>query len=368
MPASTEVKGVIWKSRNVERQGKVYFTGYLNTDQLSQMLDKFQTDPELDFQLILTPKCLNLRARIVEDRLFIFEADQIGKDELFEFKRLVAAEKIESIEGTEGRKEFLDELQVEKKKIETKVKEIFERAFFENGKVYNSQDKDIDLRSYKDQEIRVLLEALIEEPLSEKYPDHPRFSKLFSRAHTNRLIKEVIRVGRVENPVKSLEELIQGFLIPLDLIDTQSMRAGQKSYFIRKDLEDTQYAGEIIRRLNLVQAPMNIKEMKDYIRRRFDIDEQFFELLIFALLRRGKIVLKKHDELFKVTQIEEIAGNPNRYRWNFFTEVALPQETDKEKIARIIEGLTGRKVDPIDNEELELGWQELYEMRQFTAT
>ncbi len=363
VPPSTDVKGVIWGSRNVERQGKVYFTENLSTDHLTQMLDKFQTDPDLDFQLVLTPGCLNLSTRIADDRFFIFEAGEIGKDELFEIKKLVAAEKIESIEKTEGRKEFLDELQVEKKKIETKAREIFERAFFENGKIYNSQVRDIDLRNYKDQGIRLLLEALIEEPLSEKYPDHPKFPRFFSRNHTNKLIKEVIRVGKVENPVKSLEELIQGVLMPLYLVDTQSMRAGQKSYLIKKALEDTQYAGEIIRRLDLARGIMNIKEIKDHIRRHFGIDEQFFEILIFALLRRGKIVLKKHDELFKVTRIDEIAGNPNRYRWDFFTEVALPQETDKEKIARIIEGLTGKKVDPIDDEELELGWQELHEMR-----
>jgi len=239
MPPSTDAREVIWESRNVERQGKVYFAENLNTDQLAQMLDKFQTDPDLDFQLVLTPRCLNLRARIADDRFFIFEAGETGKDEQFEFKKLVAVEKIESIEKTEGRKEFLDELQVERKKIETKAKEIFEKAIFENGKIYNSQEKDIDLRRYKDQGIRVLLEALIDEPLSEKYPDHPRFSTRFSRAHTNRLIKEVIRVGKVENPVKSLEDLIQSVLIPLDLIDSHSMRAGQKFYFIKKNIEDT---------------------------------------------------------------------------------------------------------------------------------
>ncbi|MBA7691254.1 hypothetical protein ES703_99797 [subsurface metagenome] len=204
---------------------------------------------------------------------------------------------------------------------------------------------------------------MIEGPLSEKYTNHPKFIKLYRRSNTNRLVKEVIRVGKVENPVKSLEELIHGVIMPLDLIDSQSVRAGKKSYFIRKNLEDTQYAGEIIRLLNLAHGIMSINDIKDNIRRHFGIDEQFFELLIFALLRRGKIVLKKHDGLFKVTQIEEIAGNPNRYRWDFFTQITLPLPTNKEIIARIVEGLTGRKVDPSDEEEIELGWQELYTMR-----
>jgi len=363
IPAYTDVKGVIWESRNVERQGKVYFTENLSTNQLSQMLDKFQTDPDIDFQFVLTLGCLNLKGRIEDDRLFIFEGGELGKDELFKLKILVAAEKIEAIEKNEGRKEFLDELQVEKKKTETKVGEIFERVFFENGRIYNSQETDIDLRDYREHGIKALLEALIEGPLSEKYLEHPKFIKLYRRSNTNRLVKEVIRVGKVENPVKSLEELIHGVIMPLDLIDSQSVRAGKKSYFIRKNLEDTQYAGEIIRLLNLAHGIMSINDIKDNIRRHFGIDEQFFELLIFALLRRGKIVLKKHDGLFKVTQIEEIAGNPNRYRWDFFTQITLPLPTNKEIIARIIEGLTGRKVDPSDEEEIELGWQELYTMR-----
>jgi hypothetical protein len=91
------------------------------------------------------------------------------------------------------------------------------------------------------------------------------------------------------------------------------------------------------------------------------LDEHFFEVLLYSLLKRGKIILLRRGEPFKVTNIETVIQKPEK--WDYFDEIALPQETDKEKIARIIEAVTTKKVDSTDDEDLETGWQEIYHLK-----
>jgi hypothetical protein len=352
----TNVDKVEWKSKNVERSGKVYFVSELKDFLLSEFNDWFSVQPLLDFQLVLTMYPQVLSSKIRDDRLFIFEPDVISPEELFQLKKLVAAERLEK---KEERKELVDEITVERKKIQEKVETILKEAYFERGKIYNTKDINLILQDYSDN-LKSLIEQIIDEPLSRKYPEHPHFTRVYSRTHTNKLIKEFIARGKEEEPPKALSELIEGIMIPLNLVDRKT-RGKKVQYELKKNLESTRFAGEILRWLKNVKRA-DIKSLWNYIRSHFGLDEHFFEVLLYSLLKRGKIILLKRGEPFKVTNIDKVIQKPER--WNYFDEIALPQETDKEKIARIIEAVTTRKIDPTDDEELEIGWQEVYNLKR----
>ena len=356
---SCDAIGVLWNSRNSGRKGKVFFAKDLDEKTLLTLSDRLNTDVNLDFELIITHKSCNFHTKITDDRLFVFESGGALPTEFEDIKRLVAANRIER---KEERTELLDELKVEKKKIESKVKDIFQKIYFERGKVYNSKDQGLSLIDYRDRTLGDLIQKLIEQPLIEKYPDHPIFPKIYSRAHTNRLIKEVIRLGKCENPIRSLAELINGILDSLEIIEKKTIPPNRISYSVKKDLQNTKYAGEVLSRIENAYKRMSIGELRIYIRRRFGLDDRFCEVILYSLLKRGKIILIKDEQTYKTINIDEVASVPQK--WDFFTEVALPEPTDRENIARIIEGLVGRKVDASDEEGLEIGWQELFKLKK----
>lgn len=359
--AGTTLASVVanWRSRNVERAGQLMFTGQrLKPEMIQSLTNVFTTQPDVDFQLIITAQPQNVSSFIREARQFVFEPDTFTPDELFELKRAVAAEELER--KNQDRPKFLDELKIEKDKIDKRVKTTLEAAYFQRGSIYNSQRVSINLLDFRDDKLRNLVETLIDEPLQEKYPEHPLFAKEYTRTHTNRLIKEFIRTGKVSSPPKALEELIRGVLIPLELADVRQP-GGTTEYFVKPDLENTRYAGFILTRVRNVQRD-NMEQLHKAFRSKFGLNDHFLEAILYALLRRGKIVLLRDSEVYAVTNIEESAQKPQKY--DFFTEVALPQPTDKDKIARVIEALTDEKnIDPNDDERLQLGWNKVNQLK-----
>lgn len=350
----------VWRSRNVDRTGSLFFTGLrLNADLVQKMTDVFTTNPDVDFQVIIVSQPQSARNLIRESRLFVFEPGLFTPEELFELKRAVAADELER--KNQDRPQFLDELGIERGKIATRVENALTAAYFQRGAIYNTQPVTINLLEHRDSTLRNLVETLIDEPLQDKYPEHPQFAKEYVRTHTNRLIREFIRVGKAQSPQKALEELIRGVLIPLEIADQRELTNGAVEFFVRTDLDNTRYAGFVLQRVRSNQRD-NVAQLRKAFRSRFGLDDHFLEAILYALLRRGKIVLLRDSEVCSVTSIEEFAQKPQKY--DYFTEVALPQPTDKEKIARIIEGLTDEKnVDAGDDERLQIGWQKVNELK-----
>ncbi|MFQ6044557.1 MAG: DUF6079 family protein, partial [Candidatus Poribacteria bacterium] len=98
------------------------------------------------------------------------------------------------------------------------------------------------------------------------------------------------------------------------------------------------------------------------VRMRFGLQEHFFEVLIYALLRKGKVVFIRNNDVYTLANLSDIAQKPQPYK--YFGDIALAEELPAERLAQFCQiFLEEYRFVRKDTEELHTAWAMLFEQK-----
>jgi hypothetical protein len=212
--------------RNTERYGITTMKNLLKLDNLPDV-DPVKGD--IDFGLITgfplfgeqEEKIMRCKKLVEKNPRFIFWIPQnIDQETEQKLKQLVATKRL--LDKYSNPKD--DEAGAKKLQLETKynslkdeLSKIIEKSYFYGVMVaYNKVEKDLSQFN----NLTTLINYLINYPLDELYPKHPRYSKEVNRRQTNKLIKDFI-IPRIS---KQLTNEIENVAIPFDIVEERRGR------------------------------------------------------------------------------------------------------------------------------------------------
>ena len=349
---------VKWTDTNTRRQGHISFCKKLSGAEIESALNRFKGDIELDFQLLISKSLENLSHLITDKRLFIWTPNAIehARETLKEFVAITRLKNIYSENPV-----MSQDLASEEVKCHERLKALVNRCYFAEGVIYNSASVDVNLSEFSaERNLSDLFSFLACEPLSEKY-QHPAFTVELSRTQTNSLIRDFIRHGTVKNPSPRIAEYIESLALPLGIAQHKTLGADQ-IYDLVRTVEESPYLRDCVSIIQQLHQRTTMRELYNQVRMRFGLQEHFFEVLIYALLRKGKVVFIRNNDVYTIAHISEIAQKPQAYK--YFDEIALAEELPAERLAQFCQiFLPEYKFLRKDAEELHTAWGMLFEQK-----
>ena len=349
---------VKWTDTNTKRKGHLAFCKQLDGEEIESALNRFKGDIELDFQLLITFSNENLSHLITDKRLFVWtpSAIEYARETLKEFVAITRLKNIYSESPV-----MSQDLSAEAVKCQERLKTLVNRCYFTEGLIYNSAPVDVNLAEFSaERNLSDLFSELIQAPLNEKY-QHPAFTVEASRTQTNSLIRDFIRHGTVKNPAPKITDYIESLALPLGIAQQKTLGADQ-IYDLVHTAEESPHLRDCVEIIQQLHQRTTMKELYNQVRMRFGLQEHFFEVLIYALLRKGKVVFIRNNDVYTLANLSEVAQKPQSYK--YFGEIALAEELPAERLAQFCQiFLPEYKFDRKDTEELHTAWGMLFEQK-----
>ena len=350
---------VKWTETNTKRKGHLAFCKQLDGGEVEAALNRFKGDIELDFQLLISKSLENLSHLITDKRLFIWTPNAIehARETLKEFVAITRLKNIYSENPV-----MSQDLASEEVKCHERLKALVNRCYFAEGVIYNSASVDVNLSEFSaERNLSDLFSFLACEPLSEKY-QHPAFTVELSRTQTNSLIRDFIRHGTVKNPSPRIADYIESLALPLGIAQQKTLGADQ-IYDLVRAVEESPYLRDCVAIIQQLHQRTTMRELYNQVRMRFGLQEHFFEVLIYALLRKGKVVFIRNNDVYTIANLSEIAQKPQPYK--YFDEIALAEELPAERLAQFCQiFLPEHRFVRKDTEELHTAWGMLFEQKK----